>query len=92
MPNYVQKQLNRYDWKRPKRPQYCPYEPNPEKYGARSDEIIQEKESPLLDKEEKKFIQQVVGSFCIMHVLSTLIFLPPSEKLLGNRQNQLKTQ
>ena len=63
MSNYVQKQLDRYSWKRPKRPQHCPYEPNPVKYGAKSDEIIHEKESPLLDKEDKKFIQQVVGSF-----------------------------
>ena len=63
MRNYVQKQLDRYGWKKPKRPQHCPYEPAPVKYGAKSDEIIHEKELPLLDKEEKKFIQRVIGSF-----------------------------
>ena len=63
MPNYVQKQLDRYGWKKPKRPQNCPYEPAPVKYGAKSDEIIHEKTLPLLDKTQQKFIQQVVGSF-----------------------------
>ena len=31
MPNYTQKQLNRYGWKKPKRPQHCPYEPGTSK-------------------------------------------------------------
>ena len=63
MPTYVQKQLDRYQWKKPKRAQHCPYEPNPVHYGKKSDEIVHEKESPMLDEKEKKFIQQVVGSF-----------------------------
>ena len=49
--------------KKPKQPQHCPYEPAPVKYGAKSDEIIHEKEFPLLDKEDQKFIQPVIGSF-----------------------------
>ena len=63
MPTYVQKQLDRYQWTKPKRAQHCPYEPNPVRYGKKSDEIIHEKESPKLDEKQKKFIQQVVGSF-----------------------------
>ena len=39
MPNYVHKQLLRYKWKPPKRPQYCPYEPKPIHYEKKSNEI-----------------------------------------------------
>ena len=51
MPKYVQKQLDRYGWHKPTRPHYFPYE------------LIHEKESPLLDKEQQWFIQQVIRSF-----------------------------
>ena len=54
MPNYVNKQLIKYQHPKPKRPQHCPYQPNPIHYGKRSDEIIHEPESPYLDKNEKK--------------------------------------
>ena len=63
MPNYVAKQLARYNVLPPNRPQHCPYEPNPINYGKKSDDIIHEKESPKLSKENKKYVQQVVGSF-----------------------------
>ena len=63
MPGYVEKQLTKYRHKAPKRKQYCPYEPNPIKYGKQSNEIKQEPESPALGKEEKKYIHQVIGSF-----------------------------
>ena len=66
MPNYVQKQLDRYGWKKPKRPQDCPYEPAPIKYGKKSDELVHKKESPPLGKDEQKFIQQVIGSFFVL--------------------------
>ena len=81
MPNYVQKQLVKYKRARPKRPQHCPYAPNPVNYGKKSDEIIHEPESPFLDKKDKKFIQQVVGSLLyyaravdmtILHALSEI--------------------
>ena len=63
MPGYVEKQLTKYRHKAPSKRQYCPYEPNPIKYGKQSNEIKQEPESPALEKEEKKYIQQVIGSF-----------------------------
>jgi hypothetical protein len=63
MPNYVEKQLVRYEHVRPKRPQHCPYAPNPIKYGAKTQDPLPEDESPLLDMKGKKYIQQVVGSF-----------------------------
>ena len=63
MPKYVQKQLLRFNWSKPKRNQDTPWDPVPINYGRKSDKIIHEKPSPPLGKAEKKFIQQVVGCF-----------------------------
>ena len=63
MVNYVLKQLAKYKQPPPKTPQHCPFEPKPIQYGKQSDTIPHEEPSPLLDKDEKKYIQQVVGSF-----------------------------
>ena len=81
MPNYVSKQLIRYRHKAPKRPQNCPHEPPPRVYGKKSQEVPKEKASPQLSEDEKKYIQQVVGSFLyyaraidmtILHALSAI--------------------
>ena len=63
MPNYVHKQIVRYRRKESNRKQYCPYEPKPIQYGKKSDEIVQEKDSPPVSKADEKYIRQVVGSF-----------------------------
>ena len=63
MSNYVHKQLIRYKPNPPRRPQYSPYEPKPIHYGKRSYDILVEPDSPLLGHADKKYIQQVVGSF-----------------------------
>ena len=77
----MQKQLVKYKWRTPKRPQYCPYSPAPVNYGKKSDIIIDKPESPKIDKAGKKYIQQVVGSFLyyahavdmtILHALSEI--------------------
>ena len=47
----------------PKRPQYYPLNPEPVNYGKKLDIIITKPEGEKLDKEGKKYIQQVVGSF-----------------------------
>ena len=39
------------------------YEPAPKKYGRESNEVTEEPESPSVDDEKKKYVQQVVGSF-----------------------------
>ena len=56
MPKYVQKQLVKYKWRTPKRPQYFPYSPKPIHYGKKSDIIIEEPESPPLTKDGKKYV------------------------------------
>ena len=78
MPNYFQKQLLKYKWNPPKRPQYCPFNPAPVNYGKKSNIIIPEPDSPKLGKAGKTYIQQVIGIFLyyahaidmiILHVL-----------------------
>ena len=63
MPAYVQKQLTRYEHKKPSRPQHCPYTPHPITYGKNNQTVDPIDESPPLDEAGKKYIQQVVGSF-----------------------------
>ena len=81
MPNYAVKQLTRYRHKAPERPQNCPYDPPPRVYGRKSQEVLKEKASPPVSAEEKKYIQQIVGSFLyyaqavdmtILHALSAI--------------------
>ena len=81
IPNYVTKKLTEYGYKPCKRQQYCPYEPNPIRYGKNSDNIIHEEESPPLNDKNKKSVQQVLGSFLyyaraidltILHALSAI--------------------
>ena len=81
MPNYVAKKLTKYGYKPSKRQQYCPYEPNPIKYEKKSDNIVHEKESPPLNDNDNKFVQQLLGSFLyyvhaidltILHALSAI--------------------
>ena len=63
MPNYLHKQLIRYKPDPPRQPKYRPYKPKPIHYGKRSDDILAEPDSSLLEHADKKYIQQVVGSF-----------------------------
>jgi hypothetical protein len=81
MPNYVQKKLVEYAYKPSRRLQYCPYQPNPIKYGRNSDKIVHETESSPFGADGKKYVQQVLGSFLyymraidmtILHALSAI--------------------
>ena len=78
--------------------QYCPYAPLPVQCDKDSDLTIQEAESPPATDEEKKYIQQVLGSFLycirtidltILHALSAITseqFKPPKHKLTRVQQ------
>ena len=47
----------------PKWPHYCLYQPDPIKYGKNFDKITPGAASLLLNKSDKKFVQQILGSF-----------------------------
>jgi hypothetical protein len=48
MPGYVEKQLIKYNHPKPKKPQNCPWEPNPTKYGSKTQEALPVDDSPPL--------------------------------------------
>ena len=87
MPNYVAKQLAQYDQPSPKIPQHCPYKPNLINYGKKSDEIIHKKSSPALSKEEKKYVQQVVGNFLFYARAIDMTILLALSAIASNQAN-----
>ena len=81
MPTYASKKLTEYDYKPTNHLQYCQYEPNSIIYGNNLDSIVHEIKSPLLDKNKKKYVQQVLSRFLnyayvidmtIFHAFSTI--------------------
>ncbi len=63
MPIYMAKQLLWYEHPHPTKPQHCPYNPNPIKYGQDNQATDPNDTSPKLSKANKKRIKQIVGSF-----------------------------
>eukprot|EP00804_Cyclotella_cryptica_P024309 CCRYP_020871-RA/>CCRYP_020871-RA protein AED:0.34 eAED:0.32 QI:0/0/0/1/1/1/2/0/475 len=81
MDSYVQKQLIKYNHPKPKKPVHTPWEPYPIKYGSPVQQTLPNKDSPPLNAQQIKHIQQVIGSFLyysratdptISHALSEL--------------------
>ena len=63
MPEYVTNALRRFQHEKPTKPQDQPYPHTPKKYGAKQQFAEPEDTSPLLTKDEKRFIQEVTGTF-----------------------------
>ena len=80
MPTYVAKQLAKYGHITKKR-HHTPLQPKPSKYGKEAQIPDPPDTSPLANKKEAKFVEQVVGSFLyygravdplILHTLSSI--------------------
>ena len=63
MPGYVKKALKRFQHQLPTKPQNQPQPHIPPKYGAKVQYAEPEDTTPKLNKDEKKFIQEVTGTF-----------------------------
>ena len=63
MPGYVEKALARFGHKIPEEPQHQPHKHTIPSYGATIQYAKPADASRLLSKEEKKYIQQVIGTF-----------------------------
>ena len=63
MPGYVRKALVRFQHPVPKKPEHQPYESAKPAYGAKVQYAKEVLDSPKLNKEDKKFVQQVIGVF-----------------------------
>ena len=62
MPNYIPEALTRFHHSKPRTPQDQPHPHMPPKYGAKQQFTEADDDSALLDKHDKKFIQEVVGT------------------------------
>ena len=92
MPSYVKQKLIEYEHISLKRAHYCPYQPNPIKYGKNSDQITHIVESPLPTASNKKFVQQVLGSFLYYtHVIGPTILHALSVTVLDNGNSTERT-
>eukprot|EP00956_Cyclotella_meneghiniana_P027262 scaffold60751_cov36-Cyclotella_meneghiniana.AAC.6 len=63
IPGYVGAALTRFQHPTPTKPQNQPYPHNPKKYGQKAQYVEPMDESPLLDKNDKRFVQEVTGTF-----------------------------
>jgi hypothetical protein len=62
MPGYIEKTLARFNHKAPKKPQHQPHEHTIPVFGAAVQYAKQEDVTEQLPKEDKRYIQQVVGT------------------------------
>ena len=62
MPGYVEQSLVRFKHQRPRKSQHQLYPHVPPKYGAKQKLPEHEDESPILNKDGKKFVQEVCGT------------------------------
>ena len=63
IPDYVKKQLQKYNHPTPTKPQDSPFPVPPTRFGKDAQKPLPVDTSPKLDKKDKKFNQQVTGSF-----------------------------
>jgi hypothetical protein len=73
MPIYLIKNLTRYNFPTPLKPQHCPYTPNPITYGKDNQATTPSNTSSLLNAAGKKRIQQIL---VVSHTTRTLPTLP----------------
>jgi hypothetical protein len=62
MPGYIKKKLQEYKHLLPGRIQYCPYSPEPKKFGSDAQAPLLPDATPVLNAKGIKWIQQIVGS------------------------------
>jgi hypothetical protein len=62
MPGYIKKKLQEYKHLLPGRIQYCPYSPEPKKFGSDAQAPLLPDATPVLNAKRIKRIQKIVGS------------------------------
>lgn len=75
MPGYIKKKLQEYEHIVPKKPQHCPYSPEPKQFGSKAQRPLRQDSSQLLDEKRKWRVQQIVGSilYCARAVGMTVL-------------------
>jgi hypothetical protein len=87
MPGYVAKALARFQHPPPTKPQHQPYPHVKPNYGAKTQYAKEADTSPPLDKDGKKFIQEVCGVFLFLARGVDGGLLPPLSALASQQAN-----
>ncbi len=76
MPGYIKKKLQEYKHLLLGRIQYCPYSPEPKKFGSDAQAPLLPDATPVLDTKRIKQIQQIVGSILYYaHVVDMTVLM-----------------
>ena len=79
--------LGRFKHGVPKFNQSSPYQAAPRKFGPNSDEAIPEDESPTLDENRKKVVQQVIGT-CLYYARTVDCTILPEISSIASKQSK----
>ena len=92
MPGFIRKTLTRFQHPPPAKRQDEPYPHVKPNYGAKKQYAQEDDNSPALNKALNKFVQEFCGVFLFLTWAVNGGLLPPSARLLLNRQTQRKKQ
>ena len=76
MPGYIKKLRQRYQHDAPKKPQHIPYRAQPKIYGAAAQDSIPTDDSPTVEDEQKKRVQQFIAGVLYYRRSADLTVLP----------------
>ena len=62
MPGYIDKVRQQFKHELPKKPHHSPFKAAPKVYRTTAQNTIPDDESPQIDEEQRKVVQQVIGS------------------------------
>jgi len=91
MPDYVPEALQRFKHPTPHTPQHQPHPHVPIQYGAKEQLARQPDNTPLLDKEGAKFIQEVTGVFNYYARAVDSTMLPALSAIASEQSNPTET-
>ena len=91
MPEYIQKQLQKYKHQHSSKPQYSPYPTTLRKYGAASQEPKLQDTAPPANKEEITHIQQVLGRILYYTIAVDLTILVALSTIASKQAKATKT-
>ena len=90
MPNYVTKALHKFQHPTPKRAQYSPHQWTRPNYGATKQLATPLDTSPPIPEEQKRRIQQIIGTFLYYTRAVDCTMLPALNTLAEQQSAQLK--
>ena len=85
MPGYIKQLRQRYEHISPKKMQQSPYRAQPKIYGAAAQNSMPPDDSPLINEERKKLVQQIIGGF-LYYGRAVDLTVPPALRSIASEQ------